>query len=303
MTILLALVVALTIALCWIAASVANLQVIDVTQAALTVVALGCFAKSYKTFRLLLSSLAILVGFSTAFCILVYAAGTSPWPLTDAGLEALDAIMGISAENIVRLVDSIPWLSLLMRLAYFSIIPQTVFVLAWLGFTNQHETLNKFLLRFMVAALIIVPCFYFAPALGSCGTDAPAHYQGVVQELLALRSGTLTTVSWRHTEGIITFPSFHVIWGVLIMYALPKWPILLLNCLMIVSTITTGMHYAIDIVGGLLVCAFVIPITNRWADVADDVMATRLISVQLFPLSHLRFKRREAMPRCNPGDS
>ena len=73
-------------------------------------------------------------------------------------------------------------------------------------------------------------------------------------------------MTWRDAQGLITFPSFHVIWGVLIVLAFRWWPITLLNLVMLISTVPIGQHYVIDLLGGFLVCAFVVPIANRIFD-------------------------------------
>ena len=145
---------------------------------------------------------------------------------------------------------------------YFSVIPQTIFVLVWLGFRND-ERLSLFLYRFMICGLVTAACFYFVPALGTSRTNPTVWNIDPLRDLLALRSGALTTVRWQAVEGIVTFPSFHAIWAILLILALPTWPIVVLNVLMVISTVTSGGHYVIDVVAGILVCAFVVPITDR----------------------------------------
>ncbi len=91
----------------------------------------------------------------------------------------------------------------------------------------------------------------------------PRHYQPILEHLDAVRSGARTVVSWRNAEGLITFPSFHAIWGVLLILACfsdryLRWPMLLLNGLMIVATIPAGMHYLTDVITGGAICALVV---------------------------------------------
>lgn len=213
-------------------------------------------------FRYCLISFAIYVAYSTSFIVLIYALGTSRWALADPGLMWFDRLMGIDVQRIADATAARPWLKLTMLLIYFSAIPQTLFLIVWQGF--RHDTrLSLFLYRYMVSGLITSACFFVVPALGAAGTEPAAWNAGAMHDLLALKSGELTTIVCSDTYGIVTFPSFHTIWAVLLMLAMPNRFIVVLNSLMVVSTVTCGGHYLIDVLGGLLVCAFVVPMTAR----------------------------------------
>ena len=88
-------------------------------------------------------------------------------------------------------------------------------------------------------------------------------HRQIIEHLDGLRSGARTLVTWRDAEGLITFPSFHTIWAVLLVAAFYGcrrlfWPVALLNVLVVLSTITTGMHYFSDVIAGLMISAVVI---------------------------------------------
>ena len=226
--------------------------------------------RGIPNFALCLTALTVLVAFSTVFSVLVYGLAATPRPLADDFLAASDAALGISAGSILHWVNARPWLALIMRVAYFSAIPQTIVAIVVLGFKNEKAALHKFLLRFMLCGLITAGAFCFLPALGTCASFAvpvPSYYAPVLRDLQDLRCGSLEFVTWRSAEGLITFPSFHAIWAVLLALAFcgQKYlfgPLAVLNVVMILSTVTTGMHYATDVIGGLLICAFVVPLSN-----------------------------------------
>jgi membrane-associated phospholipid phosphatase len=68
----------------------------------------------------------------------------------------------------------------------------------------------------------------------------------------------MTTVELSALDGIVTFPSFHVAAAVLLAWAganlpLLRYPMIVLNILMLLSAIPIGGHYLIDVIAGCLV--------------------------------------------------
>jgi membrane-associated phospholipid phosphatase len=72
--------------------------------------------------------------------------------------------------------------------------------------------------------------------------------------------------------GVVCFPSFHVIWAILGANALwcfkpLRIPVAILSTLIILSTMTSGWHYFVDVLAGLLVAAAAIAASralSRW---------------------------------------
>ena len=143
-------------------------------------------------FVLCAKALLVLVAFSTAYSLLMYALAAGGRPLGDAKLAEIDGSLGLSAGEAVRFVDARPWLELAMRIVYFSLIPQTILAIVLLGLGNDRPRLDRFLLRFMLAALVTAIGFYLLPAIGTCASyhlPIPPHYMKVVEHLDAMRSG------------------------------------------------------------------------------------------------------------------
>jgi membrane-associated phospholipid phosphatase len=86
----------------------------------------------------------------------------------------------------------------------------------------------------------------------------------------------MTTATWRGAEGLISFPSFHTAWAILLALALRRWRVAfllssILNAAVVAATLTTGWHYASDVLGGALVCAVAVALVRA----ADPRLATR----------------------------
>jgi membrane-associated phospholipid phosphatase len=113
----------------------------------------------------------------------------------------------------------------------------------------------------MIAALLALAIFVVMPACGPFAeyglvpSDDQARF---LDHFLSLRDGSRRVISYRGTEGLITFPSFHVAWAMVIVWAVRKnRPALAgfatINTLLILSTMTTGWHYFADVLGGAAV--------------------------------------------------
>ena len=253
---------AVTIVVAAMAVFWSGIQVRGLSEPAGVVAIFSLVAWLRPAFRYCMASFAVYVAFSTAFIVLLYALGTSGWPLADQGLAPFDTLLGIDANRIAAETSARPLFEKAMYLIYFTAIPQTIFLIVWMGFRHDPR-LGLFLYRYMICGLLTAACFYVVPALGAAGSETTAWNAAAARDLLALRSGELTTLDCTATAGIVTFPSFHVIWAILLMLAMPNPFMIGLNVLMIVSAVTSGGHYVIDVVGAGLVCGFVVPMTAR----------------------------------------
>lgn len=181
-------------------------------------------------------------------------------PLIDKQLSGIDRYLGIDVK---KLYYPSPWLQIL----YDSLLLQTGLTIWWLGMTNQADELNIFIHRLMLCGLITLTLFVLFPAIGPLPhPEVDPAQQFYLNTFQSLREGKgLCDLS--HSAGLITFPSFHVIWAILLVSACPRRlkPIsVLVNSLVIVSAITSGWHYATDVLAGILITIFVIEVTDEY---------------------------------------
>ena len=112
----------------------------------------------------------------------------------------------------------------------------------------------------LIAATAVMPVFACFHAVD------PWDYYGfepVIPSLSAKGNilASLKTDEWFHIDvtnrdGLITFPSFHVLLALLAAAALwpvryLRWPVVVWASLIVISTVTTGIHYSVDVFGGL----------------------------------------------------
>jgi hypothetical protein len=238
----------------------------DVWPPAALVGALLALATYYRrrgetSFVLCLTALSQIVAFATCYVVSMYAFATFACPLVDSRLAAFDGWCGVRVPRVCQWANDHPTISLLLRFAYDSLLYQTAAVIVLLGLRNQRRQLESFVLAFMVAAVMALVLFVALPACGpfaEYGLSPSADQARFLDHFLSLRDGSRSQISYRGAEGLITFPSFHVAWALLMVWALRGnrrifAAFAVLNAMLIVSTMTTGWHYFADVLGGLAV--------------------------------------------------
>ncbi|MCP4175861.1 MAG: phosphatase PAP2 family protein [Fuerstiella sp.] len=240
-----------------------------------TVVLLLPFAVSFegrdlRHFSNLLTGFLCMVVFNLFLTILTYAGTPLNAPLTDSLLMQYDAALGIHLPSIVDWFQQHPTLNRFFHLIYYSVLPSTLLALIVLGLDADVRRLREFVMHYMLAGLITTLIYFVMPAEAPAqtfGYGQTAAQLSFIEHFHALRSGHFSVVSMNNLEGLVTFPSFHTTWALLIAYSLRHYrrlfgPMLLLNAGVAISTVTTGWHYGIDVIGGLLVAALAVMITR-----------------------------------------
>lgn len=186
-------------------------------------------------------------------------------PLRDAFFLYADRTLGFNLPAIMRFASTHS-LGFINR-TYGWVVPLMVVAILAPALGGFSVAAQRFALANAIAELVSIPMFMLAPAIGpwvGYGFRANAGQIAVQASIFLLRAG-----SPPRTGGIICFPSFHVIWAVLSAAALwdIKWlriPCLFLTTLIVASTLTTGWHYAVDVLAGLLIAAAAQTIATRF---------------------------------------
>jgi hypothetical protein len=211
-----------------------------------------------RSFVLCLTTLAHFVAFAAGYIVLMYALASLAWPLVDSQLAAFDARCGLTAPRARQWAEAHPAWQAALDLAYGTLLYQTALAIAVLGLANDRRRLSGFMLAFMIAALTAAGLFVVLPAEGPFarfGFEPTPDQATFLEHFRSLRDGARTVVPLRANEGLITFPSFHVAWALLLCWVfrgrrLLFAAIVVLNVLVVASTMTTGWHYFADVLGG-----------------------------------------------------
>ena len=210
-------------------------------------------------------SLLQLGAFSTVASLLVYEVTSLNFPSADPLLQQLDGYLGFTPHGIVQWARDYPAVNEFSVWAYMFIVPETMLTIFAISFVRQRILLEQFCFQFMLGVAICCVTGCFLPAGGPAYLNGitPAGWQSMyIEHFEGLRSGETFLFSWRQTEGLITFPSFHTAWAIMLVIVwrqqtlLLSIPVTIISVLIILSTLTTASHYLVDLFGGGVLAAF-----------------------------------------------
>lgn len=200
-------------------------------------------------------------------------------PLQDNALAAIDRWMGIDWVAMAFWFRAHPELSRLLCDAYGSILWQPLLLIGFLGLADP-ERLRRMMTAQTITLAATIIGFFLVPALGPYAhfnftradfPDAvnltPWIQPGLIE---ALREGSRKVVF----EGIVSFPSYHAATSILYAFGWIVVPVIgvpcvILNLVMLISTVPIGGHYIVDIIAGAAVALVSIRLADAYFRTAD----------------------------------
>ncbi|MBY0407573.1 MAG: phosphatase PAP2 family protein, partial [Rickettsiales bacterium] len=192
-------------------------------------------------------------------------------PLTDDVLVKIDRFLGFDwYAHAEWLAEQPGWFNEFLKFCYQSYGMQAVILIPALFIRGHSDQGQRFVMVFFITGMItalfatLLPAeamfihFHVDPSLYPNMEPAAALLHE--RELNAMRNAT-TSVLVYPGMGIVTFPSFHTVMAIILMYASIPLPLMRLwaipvNLGMIFSTPFHGGHYLIDVVAGLVIGFF-----------------------------------------------
>jgi membrane-associated phospholipid phosphatase len=198
--------------------------------------------------------------------VFTYLATAAALPMQDAFLARLDGHLGFHWPSFLAAVNDLPILPDLLGKAYQSTAALTEGVVLWLTIRGRGERLAEFLALLCLSSIGLAIGMVLLPAAGAFVYFEPApqlydHFAGgremwpFLDAFNSLRDGSLTKIDVSSIQGVVSFPSFHTMLGIITTYALRDTralfiPAVILNGAMIVATLPVGGHYLMDTLTG-----------------------------------------------------
>jgi membrane-associated phospholipid phosphatase len=192
------------------------------------------------------------------------------FPMQDLLLARADHLLGFSTPAL-RQWAAHHWLGDLLEHSYQMLQPLMLTAVLLPGLAGKREA-REFLLANLMALMVVGVIFALMPAVGPWYAHAfvPSDLQRQCEDgLMQLRRPETYTYSFLvQGAGIVCFPSCHVLWAILCAAALWgfRWlriPVAALSGLIIISTLTTGWHYLVDVLAGLVLAVGALVLSKR----------------------------------------
>jgi membrane-associated phospholipid phosphatase len=240
---------------------------------------------------------AFLIAFSASFGVLNYFLLTVAGPRIDGQLATIDRMAGVDWPALMRFAEMHSIANYVLYLAYISLLPQTAVLVNCLGIFSRPNEIYKFCLSMALGAAITMAIWTVAPSFGAFSlysvSSTPQFVLAVdttyAKDLLTLLAQGPGHIAPYDVKGLIAFPSFHTAIAIFVTWyarniRFLRWPVLILNSLVVLSIPIQGGHHIIDILGGAVVAAISIALTSLIARlVAEPTRRSRANEARSVP--------------------
>ena len=223
-----------------------------------------------------LACAAFMVVFAASASLASYLLITVSGPRIDDILAEADAAIGFHWPSIMAFAADHPRISQILALAYASVMPQTVVLLLWLGVRDRLEDLYGLVLALAYGAVITLFLWTLFPSFGAFSVftlpDDVASKLNLIagfdyaHDLVEMLESGPGFISPGELRGIVAFPSYHTLQALVLIWfsrnTVLRWPMLILNSLVLLAIPVHGGHHLVDVVGGLLVTAAAIALAR-----------------------------------------
>ena len=192
-------------------------------------------------------------------------------PLRDSLWRDIDSYLEINVPAIMAFTLRHPLLDSILTFNYYWMLyPMLLAAILLPSCLGKRVAAQQFVLVNALAFVLALPCMVMLPAIGPwvAWHFSPNVVQVATQKTIeSLHERVMTGADT--FGGIICFPSFHVFWAVVSAHALQpfrilRYPAIIVAVLITISTVTTGWHYGVDVLGGLLLALICTLLVNAF---------------------------------------
>lgn len=220
-------------------------------------------------------TLGTLYGLALLFQFGCYAIQFTPFHLMDNTLYHFDQLLGFSSAAVVQFAQHHPIVEKVSHIVYQLLEPELFLIPLVLALFMERRQINVFFIACLVSGILGYSIYYFFPTTDPANvvhgiTFSKAQYE-VIAQFYGIHTYQKEIMS---VGGLIGFPSFHVIWATILMYVCKNrkilfYPMLLVNSLLIISTLTLGWHFLASVMGGFAIAAGALYLAERWTVVFE----------------------------------
>lgn len=189
---------------------------------------------------------------------------TTPFVIIDYHLAQWDRWLGFDVLQFMAWAQQFPALIKVLYFCYYSWQFQIVLAPLLLAVLNKSREINHYLISSAICFIICITIYYFFPTIAPAGIMHSAYFTSDQYHLVTrfYEVHQSLPISF-YDGGIISFPSGHVIFSLLVLISLRqvKWvfyPMLVINFFLIMATMALGYHYLVDVLASFIIVALVV---------------------------------------------
>jgi membrane-associated phospholipid phosphatase len=200
--------------------------------------------------------------------LLVNSIQATPFSPIDPWLLKADRWMGINTSVLMEWTHNHPDFHKLFNFTYLALLFELIGIPMILTFFNGRKSLSVFYIAQLSTMIVGSLIYFFFPTMAPSGI-VHSPYFSHAQDDTSLRFLQIHHfLKPTSTDGgLIAFPSFHVIWAILLVNACRAkkiffYPILCFNIILIIATVFLGWHYVTDVISGVILALLGIAFGN-----------------------------------------
>jgi PAP2 superfamily len=201
----------------------------------------------------------------------------------DPWLASADATMGVHVPTLTAWTWAHPVTSRLATLTYFTFAPQLLLTVLALAALRERERLWEFAFHFHVCLIVTIAALAVWPSVCAAtyyGMTPTIDMTRAIAQIKGFHEGSMTVVRFDDVDGLVSFPSFHVVGALLVTWAFRHRrgiliPLIVLNSGLVISTVLTGEHYVVDVLAAVPLVAGSVAAYRWWGQpwlTADELV-------------------------------
>lgn len=183
----------------------------------------------------------------------------TPFPVIDQDIIALEKKMHIDLLHLLEWTDRHILFKKILNYIYDSLEYQMSILPLIVIFTGRTYLLREYYFLLLCTTLLGFGFYYFFPTTAPASIlNSPLFTSEQIATGLKFNEIHHHILPSTNEGGLISLPSFHVIWAFLCVNLIREWPIpciilTLINILLSFSCVSLGWHYYSDLVGSIVV--------------------------------------------------
>ncbi len=183
----------------------------------------------------------------------------TPFAPVNELLHKIDLALGFNESTVISWTYAHPLLYQIFYYAYGLLSIELMLIPLILIISLQHRSMRVYILSLLISAITGMTFYHFFPSNGPAAVLHNPHFLEQMywaSERFQAMQAHLPVLQSTRAGGLIAFPSYHVIWCVLMVYAVKNikplfYFFLVINITIILSTMGLGWHFLTDVLGGI----------------------------------------------------